>query len=212
MGWRAHPTRSNVGMTSLAQDFRYAFRTLSRSPLFSLMAAFALALGIGANTAIFSVVNGVVFKGLPYRDAGRVVMLWEDSTPRGGTNSVLVSPGNFIDWRDANPAFSDMAALFNNSLRVMSVDEPLVPLTHQVTTNYFGLLGVEPHLGRTFRPEEGQPGNDRVVVLSYGLWQRVFGGDSGIVGETILLDEEPYAVIGVLRPDFYSCAHLPDAT
>ena len=94
------------------------------------MAAFALALGIGANTAIFSVVNGVVFKGLPYRDAGRVVMLWEDSTPRGGTNSVLVSPGNFIDWRDGNPAFSDMAALFNNSLRVMSVDEPLVPLTH----------------------------------------------------------------------------------
>ena len=173
------------------------------------MAAFALALGIGANTAIFSVVNGVVFKGLPYRDAGRVVMLWEDSTPRGGTNSVLVSPGNFIDWRDGNPAFSDMAALFNNSLRVMSVDEPLVPLTHQVTTNYFGLLGVEPHLGRTFRPEEGQPGNDRVVVLSYGLWQRVFGGDSGIVGETILLDEEPYAVIGVLRPDFYSVHIFP---
>ena len=191
-------------MTSLAQDFRYAFRTLARSPMFSLMAAFALALGIGANTAIFSVINGVVFKGLPYRDAGGVVMLWEDSTPRGGTNRVPVSPGNFIDWRDGNPVFSDMAALFNSSLRVTSLDEPLVPLTHQVTTNYFGLLGVEPHLGRTFRPEEGQPGNDRVVVLSYGLWQRVFGGEAGIVGDTILLDEEPYAVIGVLRSDFYS--------
>lgn len=143
-------------MMSLAQDFRYACRTLTRSPMFSLMAAVALALGIGANTAIFSVVNGVVFKGLPYRDAGSVVMLWEDSTPRGGTNRVPVSPANFIDWRDANPAFTDVAALFNASLRVTSFDEPLVPLTHQVTPNYFELLGVEPHLGRTFRPEEGE--------------------------------------------------------
>jgi len=172
--------------------------------MFSLMAAFALALGIGANTAIFSVINGVVFKGLPYRDSGGVVMMWEDSTPRGGTNRVPVSPANFMDWRDANPVFGEMAALFNSSLRMTSLDEPLVPLTHQVTTNYFGLLGVEPHLGRTFRSEEGRPGNDRVVLLSYGLWQRVFGGEAGIVSETILLDEEPYEVIGVLRPDFYS--------
>ena len=128
---------------------RYALRTLGRSPMFTFMAAFALALGIGANTAIFSVVDGVVLEGLPYRDSDRIVMLWEDSTPRGGTNRVPVSPGNFMDWREANPSFTELAALFNTSLRVTSVDEPLVPLTHMVTANYFDLLGVEPALGRT---------------------------------------------------------------
>ena len=117
--------------------------------MFTFMAAFALALGIGANTAIFSVVDGVVLEGLPYRDSDRIVMLWEDSTPRGGTNRVPVSPGNFMDWREANPSFTELAALFNTSLRVTSVDEPLVPLTHMVTANYFDLLGVEPALGRT---------------------------------------------------------------
>ena len=172
--------------------------------MFTFMAAFALALGIGANTAIFSVVDGVVLEGLPYRDSDRIVMLWEDSTPRGGTNRVPVSPGNFMDWREANPSFMELAALFNTSLRVTSVDEPLVPLTHMVTANYFDLLGVEPALGRTLRPGDDEPGNDRIVILSYGLWQRVYGGEPRILGETIRLDDEPYNVIGVLRSDFHS--------
>ena len=172
--------------------------------MFTVMAAMALALGIGANTAIFSVVNGVVLEGLPYRDSDRIVMLWEDSTPRGGTNRVPVSPGNFMDWREANPSFAELAALFNSSLRVTSVDEPLVPLTHMVTANYFDLLGVEPALGRTLRPGDDEPGNERIVILSYGLWQRVYGGEPGVLGATIRLADEPYSVIGVMRPEFHS--------
>ena len=189
---------------NMAQDIRFALRSLTRNPTYTLTATLALAVGIGANSALFSVVNGVLFESLPYRDSGELVMLWEDSTRQGGTDRVPVAAGNFHDWRLANPAFEDLAALFNASLRVTSVDEPLVPLVHQVTANYFSLLGVEPFLGRTFRPGDDEPGEDRVVILSYGLWQRVYGGEASIVGTSIELDEEPYTVLGVLPANFHS--------
>lgn len=153
-------------MADLIQDLRYGLRTLARSPWFTAAAVLSLALGIGANTAIFSVVNGVLLYSLPYQNEDEVVMLWEDATTRGGTNRVPASPGNFLSWREANPAFTDLAAIFNNSLRVSLRDEPLVPLTHQITSNYFDLLGVKPMLGRGFTPEEEHAGNDRVVIIS----------------------------------------------
>ena len=136
---------------------RYVLRTLGRSPMFTFMAAFALALGIGANTAIFSVVNGVVL---------------DDTARRYESRSRLA--GKLHGLAGSQPVFHALAALFNTSLRVTSVDEPLVPLTHMVTANYFDLLGVEPALGRTLRPGDDEPGNDRIVILSYGLWQRVY--------------------------------------
>jgi putative ABC transport system permease protein len=191
-------------MSMFLHDLRYGFRTLMRSPGFTLAAILALALGIGANTAIFSVVQGVLLHSLPYENDSELVMLWEDATPRGGTNRVAAAPGNFIDWREANPSFTDLAALRNESLRLTSLDEPLVPLTHFVTANYFDLLGVEPYLGRAFRPEEDRPGSDRVVIVSYGLWQRVLGGDPDVLGTPIVLDGESYTIIGVLRPDYLS--------
>ena len=191
-------------MADLIQDLRYGLRTLARSPWFTAAAVLSLALGIGANTAIFSVVNGVLLYSLPYQNEDEVVMLWEDATTRGGTNRVPASPGNFLSWREANPAFTDLAAIFNNSLRVSLRDEPLVPLTHQITSNYFDLLGVKPMLGRGFTPEEEHAGNNRVVIISYPLWQRILGGDEGIIGETMNLDDEPYTVVGVMPQDFVS--------
>ncbi|MEE9264502.1 MAG: ABC transporter permease [Vicinamibacteria bacterium] len=191
-------------MNALIQDLRYGLRTLARSPWFTAAAVLSLALGIGANTAIFSVVNGVLLHSLPYQNEDEVVMLWEDATTRGGTNRVPASPGNFLSWREANPAFTDLAAIFNNSLRVSLRDEPLVPLTHQITSNYFDLLGVRPLLGRVFTPEEEHAGADRVVIISYPLWQRILGGGEGVIGETMSLDDEPYTVVGVMPQDFVS--------
>jgi putative ABC transport system permease protein len=191
-------------MGNLIQDLRYGLRTLARSPWFAGAAVLSLALGIGANTAIFSVVNGVLLHALPYQDEEEIVMLWEDATARGGTDRVPATPGNFLDWREANPVFTDLAAIFNTSRRVSLRGEPLVPLTHAVSSNYFDVLGVKPMLGRTFTPEEEHSGNDRVVILSYALWQRVFGGDDGVVGDTLILDDEPYPVVGVMPPDFVS--------
>jgi putative ABC transport system permease protein len=191
-------------MSQTLSDLRYAVRTLMKSPGFAITAILALALGIGANTAIFSVVNGVLLHALPYRSDDRLVLLWEDASPRGGSNRVAAAPANFLDWRSADSPFAGLAAIRNESVRLTSLDEPVVPLTQFVTSNYFDLLGVEPYLGRTFRPEEDRKGNERVVVLSYGLWNRVLGGRDDVVGSSILLDDESYTVVGVLRPDFFS--------
>ncbi|HXV59792.1 MAG TPA: ABC transporter permease [Vicinamibacteria bacterium] len=191
-------------MGTFMQDFRFAFRTIRRSPGFALSVIVALTLGIGANTTLFSVVKGILLSSLPYGNEDELVMIWQDATPRGGTNRVPVSVANYLDWKEANPAFTDVAALFNSSYRLSALDEPVVPLTHEVTASYFDVMGIEPHLGRTFRPEEAEPGGDKVAVVSYGLWQRILGGDPTLLGQSLLLDDESYTLIGVLKPDYLS--------
>ncbi|HEY9230892.1 MAG TPA: ABC transporter permease, partial [Blastocatellia bacterium] len=174
---------------------------LLKNPGFTLVAALALALGIGANTAIFSVVNAVMIRPLPYRDAGRLVMIWEKDRNRGKPQNV-VSPANFLDWKEQSDAFEDMAALYDTRLNLTDVADPEEIAAQRVTLNTFDLLGAQPMLGRTFEPDDAQPGRQDSVVLSYGLWQRRFGGNSAIVGQTIKLNSEIYTIIGVMPPDY----------
>ena len=194
-------------MGQVVSDVRYAVRSLWRRRGFAVLTIAILALGIGANTAIFSVVNAVLLRSLPYRDADELVVVWADGTARGMSSRLPTTPGTFLDWREQSRAFTGLAALRNDSRRITSAKEPVVPLVHGVTANYFDVLGVQPRLGRGFRPGEDGPGQDGVVILSHATWQGVFGGDPGIVGGTISLDDRPYTVVGVMGPDFYT-AHV----
>ncbi len=190
-----------------AQDLRYAVRALVRRPAYVAGAVFALALGIGANTAIFSIVHGVLFHPLPYAEPDRLMLLWGDGSRRGLTTFAGAPPAEFLAWTARASSFTGMAALSNNSVAFTQFDEPLVPLTHVVTENYFDVLGVEPYLGRTF--EAGDATGTGVVVVSHRIWQRSLGGDPALIGKTVVLDDEPFVVIGILRPDFYSTHQLP---
>lgn len=188
-------------------DVRLAVRSLRRRPAFAAMAILILALGIGANSAIFSVVNAVLLHSLPYSDVDSLVVVFADGTARGQSARQPSTVGDFLDWRESARMFSGLTAVRNESRRITSVDTPLVPLVHAVAANYFDVLGARPALGRTFRADEETPGNGDVVILSHGLWQTVFGGDPALVGRTIDLDGKPHTVVGVMKPDFYS-AHL----
>ena len=180
----------------LGQDLRYGLRMLVRSPSFTIIAALALALGIGANSAIFSVVNTVLLRPLPYKNPDALMMVWEEATHLGFPFNTP-SPANFIDWREQNTVFEGMAAMAQQSFNLTGAGEPERLDGRRVSANLFNILGVEPVLGRTFRPEEDQPGSS-VTILSHGVWQRNFGGDPSIIGRTINLDGKSYSVIGVM--------------
>jgi putative ABC transport system permease protein len=184
-------------MENLFHDLRYGVRMLSKSPAFTAVAIVTLALGIGANTAIFSVVNAVLLRQLPYADSERLVAVWERNLPRGRVKN-SISPANFLDWRAQNNSFEQMAGLFDFRLNLTGFDDPEELATQVVTPNFFDVLGSPALIGRTFVPEEGEQGHDPVAVLSYGLWQRRFGGDPGIVGKTITLNGRSNEVIGVM--------------
>jgi putative ABC transport system permease protein len=185
----------------LSQDLRYGARVLWKSPTFTLVAVVALALGIGANSAIFSVVNAVLLRPLPYAEPERLVMVWEENAKAGYPRDTP-SAGNFIDWREQSQVFEGMAALAEQSFNLTGAGEPERIAGQRVSAGLFPLLGVEPQSGRALLPEEDQPGRDRVVVLSHGLWQRRFGSDPSLVGRSISLNGESYAVAGVMPPGF----------
>jgi len=192
----------------LLSAVRLAFRALMRRRAYAAVVVAILGLGIGANTAIFGVVDAVLLRSLPYDRPDTLAVVFADGTARGQGGRVSTTPGAFADWRSqSGNTFAGLAALRNVSHRITSLDSPVVPLIHAVTANYFSVLGSAPLLGRTFQPGEDVPGRDDVVILSYGLWQAKFGGDRSIIGGTIDLDARPYTVIGVMRPDFYS-AHI----
>jgi putative ABC transport system permease protein len=187
-------------MQILWQDLRYGLRVLRTRPAFTIIAALALALGIGANTAIFSVVNTVLLKPLAYQDPDRLVLVWEH-VPQYGFPHNTPAPANFLDWRAQNSVFSGMAAMAGTSFNLTGGGDPLRITGHNVSAEIFPLLGVAPLHGRTFTPEEDKPGN-RVVVLSHGFWQRRFGGNPGIIGQTITLDGNNWTVLGVMPAGF----------
>ena len=192
-------------METLAQDVRYALRQLRRSPGFAAVAIVTLALGIGANTAIFSVVNTVLLRPLPYRNADRLVMVWGYDRPRG-FDTDQVSPPDLRDWQSQNHVFESMAGSTDVMYTLTGAGEPAPIIGYEFSAEYFHILGVAPLVGRTFAPEEEQPGKNHVVVLGYRLWQSRFGGDRSLVGKSITLDGSPYSVVGVMPPAF------PDAT
>ena len=182
-------------MTSLMQDVRYALRQMRQKPGFAIVAILTLALGIGANVAIFSVVNAVLLRPLAYQNPDQLVVILHDG-------SHPVAPANFLDWRNQSHSFESMGAaeVWGPSLLGSEGAEKVSAL--HVTSDVFPMLGVQPLLGRVFLPEEQQNGNDRKVVLSYGLWQRNFAGSRQILGREINLDGEVYTVVGVMPSGF----------
>ena len=188
-------------MDALLQDLRFAFRGLRRSPGFTAAAVLCLALGIGANTAVFSVLNSVLLRPLPFKDPDRIVMVWGQML----SDDVLQMPASgaeFLDYRDHVKSFSEVAAVVNRYMNLTGQDTPERLVAARVSATLFPILGVDAALGRTFVPEEDRFGNEKVVVLSHGLWRRRFGGDPGILGRKLTLSDEPYTVIGVMPADF----------
>lgn len=185
-------------MSTLIQDLRYALRLLAKSPAFTLIAILTLALGIGANTAIFSVVNGVLLRPLPFRDPARLVIVAEKSP----FPVISTSYQNFCDWRDQSHSFESMEGVRAGAMNLTGVGEPEQLNVQMATAGLFSMLGVAPRIGRTFLPEEDRAGGHPVALLSYGLWQRRFGGSKEILGKPINLDSQPYTVVGVLPPGF----------
>lgn len=187
-------------MDVFLSDVRYAFRLFRKSPVFTSVAVTTLALGIGANTAIFSVVDAVVIRPLPYPDPDRVVMVWEDVTYAGFPKNTP-APANFVDWRRLNRSFVDMAATRGTSASVTRDAAPEQILGRAVTPSFFSVLGVSPAAGRAFDETEDRDGAS-VVVISHGLWLRRYGGDAAVIGRKILLNDTPYTVVGVVPREF----------
>jgi putative ABC transport system permease protein len=189
-------------MGSFLQDCRYALRMLARSPGFTLIAVLALALGIGANSAIFSIVNAVILKPLPYEKPEQLVQLWMRFTNIGIPNDQnWVSAPEFVDLQQ-NQSLSHLAAISSDSFNINISGTPERIESAVVSTSFFPLLGVQAQLGRVFLPEEGQPGRQHVVLLSDGLWRRRFGGDPAISGRKLVMNGQSYLIVGVLPHDF----------
>ncbi|HSY68777.1 MAG TPA: ABC transporter permease, partial [Edaphobacter sp.] len=189
-------------MSALLQDLRYALRLLMKNPGFALTAALIMALGIGANTAIFSIVNKVLIEPLPYRDADRIVQIWhtppQSSFP--GMSTFAISPANFLDWQKQSRLFDKMAIYTGAGVDITGAGKPESIPASPVSTDFFSALGVQPIHGRVFSPDENNPGQNHVVVLSYKFWQTHYANDPGAVGKTINLDGDPYTIVGVMGP------------
>jgi predicted permease len=188
-------------MDSLAQETRYAIRKLLRNPGFTAVAVAALALGIGANTAIFSVVNAVLLRPLPFEDPDRLVVIWERN-PGQNKERELVAALNFRDWEENSGSFARMAAWAWWGYSMTGTDEAETVAAIRTSPNLFSLLGVEPALGRSFVEEENIPGGPNATVISHSLWQRRFGGADDVVGRTVNLNLEPYTIVGVMPAGF----------
>lgn len=196
----AYDVKGGGVFETVTQDVRYGARMLTKHKAFTVVAVVTLALGIGANTAIFSVVNELLLRPLPYRDAERIAMLWE-VTPEGRRQNTT-SRANFRAWRDQNSSFAQMAAFSDQRLNLTGQGEPEELSVQLATPEIFKVLGVDPILGRTFLADDDGPGKTPVAVLSYALWQRQFGGQSNIIGQPITLNGEKFTIIGVMPANF----------
>ena len=188
-------------METLLQDIRYGVRILLKNRSFTAVAVVALALGIGANCAIFSVVNSVVLRPLPYKDSDRLVTIWS-SLLQPGLEKIVVSAPELADFREQSASFDEIAAYDFQGVNVTGGDQPERIRAGLVSPNLLQMLGINPVLGRTFAPEEDQPGRDHVAVLSYALWQRRFGGDANVIGRSLPVDGKSHEIIGVMPAAF----------
>jgi putative ABC transport system permease protein len=195
---RVREVRVGAAIETFFQDVRFAARSLRREPGFTFFAVLTIALALGANAAIFSLVDGVLLKAAGYPEPVRIVQLWEKH-PGGGRNSI--APANYLDWTRLSRSFEAMAAESGAAMSYLARDSGSVPISLRagvVSVPYFDVFGVKAVLGRTFAPEEDQRGKEKVAVLTHRLWQSHLGGDTGVVGRPILLNGDPYTVIGVL--------------
>ena len=196
--------RGTRWLEELWHDFRYALRTLRKQPAFTALAAMTLALGIGAATAVFSLVNTVLLRALPYRDPQRLVYLWEPNPRYAGVPVEAFAPFNadFYDWQKQNHSFSNLA-LFTVDDMNLSIDGNAARVNgSRVTGEFFELLGIAPELGRAVGPDDDQPGKGQVAVISHSLWQSRFGSDRGMLGKQLLLNARPYRIVGVMPAGF----------
>lgn len=188
-------------METFLQDIRYGFWLLFRQPGFTVVALLTLTLGIGATTGIFSILNAVLLQPLPYSRSDRLVMVWE-SLPKKGVSQSIVSAPNFKDWVEQNQSFESMAAYSNRSYILSGTDESEKVLGVAATASLFPLLGINPNYGSVFLPQDENPGRNQVVILSYGLWRRRFGSDTGVLGSAITINNVKHTVVGIMPPDF----------
>ena len=186
---------------SLKRDVTYGLRILGKNPGFTAVAILTLVLGIGANTAIFSVINAVLLRPLPYTDPGSLVTVWENSSKVGNPHNT-VSPPDYLDWKRQADVFSGMAAIFDQRVNLTGGGLPEQIVLQDVSEDFFSVLGVKPILGTGFTPENGQEGHDNVVVLSYGFWKERFGGDPGIVGKSVTINSHVLTIVGVAPQNF----------
>jgi putative ABC transport system permease protein len=202
-------------MQSVLQDLRYGARMLMKKPGFTLIAVITLSLGIGANTAIFSVVNTVLLRPLPFNDPDRLVMVWERRASSGDAN-VPISGHEFMAWREQSRAFERMALIRGDGFTLTGDGEPEAINAERVSAEFFSVLGVTPVLGRDFAPSEDQAGRNNIVVLNQKLWQRRFGSNPEVLGKTITLSDRPFTVVGVMpavypkSPDLWLPIDLAD--
>src|SRR5882672_1095384 len=187
-------------METLLSDLRFGFRMLRKAPGFTMVAVVVLALGIGANTAIFSVVNAVLLRPLPFQDSERLVQVWHVPPPKSfpGMTLFSVSPANYLDWEKQNHVFQDMAIYRDLSYNLTAKGEPESVSAIGVSSEFFSVLRVQPILGRVFLPEENQSGGGHVAVLSQSFWQTHFASDPNIIGRNISLDNQSYDIVGVI--------------
>jgi predicted permease len=191
------------------QELSQAIRLHRRHAGAAAAVVVTLSLGIGASTSLFSVIEALFLRPLPYGNADRLVLVWEDASARGGNNTTNVSGANFLDWREGNTVFERMAAVRNTTRTLTSLRQPQSPLVHAVTANYFDAMGARALLGRTFARGEDAGQGAPVAMLSYSIWQSQFGGDPNIVGKTVDLDRVPHEIIGVMPSSFYSVNVFP---
>ena len=207
-------------MNGFLQDLRYGWRTLAKSPGFTVVAVLTLALGIGANSSIFSLINAVLLRPLPFNQPDRLVMVWERRASSNDSN-LPISGHEFVAWRAQARSFEKMAILSADGFNLTGAGDPMFIAALRVSSEFFPVLDVAPVLGRTFAPEEDQGRGDPIVVLNAGLWKRRFGSDPDIVGKTVTLSDQKYTVIGVMQrrcvgawlnadPDVWLPINLPD--
>src|SRR5580692_7337878 len=203
----AHSPAGGPLVGALAQEFCFGLRRLRKNPGYTLVAVLTLTLGIGANSAMFSIVNAVLLRPLPYHDPDRLVLLSEHwpQFPR-----LSLSYLNYQDWRDQSHSFETVAAVRNNVMTMTGISEAERLPTQNVTANLFDMLGVKPELGRAFSEAEDKPGGPPVALISHGLWQRHFSSSPAVLGRSIILDNESYSIIGVMPAGFEVLQQAPD--
>jgi putative ABC transport system permease protein len=185
----------------LWQDIRYGIRVLLKNPGFAFVVVLILAVGIGVNTAVFSVVNAVLFRELPYGEPERIVSIWE-GRPLQGVDRIGSSHHNLVYWRQNNQVFECISGLENRRVYVTGPDRSYHVRAAAVSSCFFSLMGVQPAFGRGFVPQDEQGGNEQVAVLSYGFWRERMGGDPEVLGRDLVLDEKPYRIVGVMPANF----------
>jgi putative ABC transport system permease protein len=190
-------------LEALWHDLRFGVRTLLKQSAFALVSLVTLALGIGANTAIFTVIDATLIRPLPFPNANRLAMVWERRMPDGERQNVT-SPATFLNWQQDNTVFEQMAAIFNDSSILTGGDTPEQIATASVSPNFFATLGVNAALGRVFVPsQDGNAGSNRVAIVSFNVWQRRFGSNPNLLGSTIMLDDKPFTVVGIMPRGFH---------